>query len=141
MGSRHSFFFWSIFNVMSPQQDLWDLAQSDQITASVFQFYDNYQWTLFFCVFMIARSSELVLLVITLKLRAIHFNWAAVGSQNGEHHSSHVKTGNPTGNASHRTSVWPFIAQPPFKTKIENYKVFTCQWRTGIKLDFHRETN
>lgn len=37
---------------MSPQQDLWDLAQSDQITASVFQFYDNYQWTLFFlCIY------------------------------------------------------------------------------------------
>lgn len=34
---------------MSPQQDLWDLAQSDQITTSDFPFDNNYQ--IFFCIY------------------------------------------------------------------------------------------
>jgi len=37
----------SAYNVKSPQQAVWILTLSDQITAAVFKFYGANQWTLF----------------------------------------------------------------------------------------------
>ena len=62
-------------------------------------------------VFMMARSSGLVLLVISLNLLAVHFNGFAVENEYRQLLSSGVKTWNLTECAGHRTSVGPWAAQ------------------------------